>query len=236
MAKKRPKYSMRRYAAICLVGGLAATGLLLWLLAEFHEEMMEPFLSGLDTSLMAAVHAYTGPQLTGTMEAFTFAGSLAGLVPIVGLLVIVLWIRREWSDGVMLIVAMLGAGLLMLGLKLHFKRVRPDVPWALAHEHSFSFPSGHSILAVVLYGVITYLLWTRVQDWVWRGVIILGALGFIACIGVSRVYLGVHYPTDVAAGYFVGLVWLGVVIVSDWDYRRRFAVGTQQIGIAHGKD
>ena len=224
--RKKPKYSKRRYAAICLAGGLAATGLLLWLLAEFHEEMMEPFLSGLDKSLMTAVHALTTPSMTGMMEAFTFAGSLAGLVPIVGVLVIVLWIRREWSDGVMLIVAMAGAGLLMLGLKLHFKRVRPDVPWALAHEHSFSFPSGHSILAVVLYGVITYLLWTRVRAVIWRAVTIVGALGFIACIGVSRVYLGVHYPTDVAAGYMVGLVWLGVVIASDWDYRRRFAVGT----------
>ena len=211
----------------CMAGGLATCGLLMWLLAEFHEEIAEPYLSGLDASLMTMVHGWTAPWLTTVMETFTFVGSAGTLVPVVAALVIGFWLRREWSDGVMLIVAIGGAGLLMLGLKLHFRRVRPDVPWALVHEHSFSFPSGHSILAVVMYGVLTYLLWARVRQKRWRTAIIVAALGFIACIGLSRVYLGVHYPTDVAAGYFVGLVWLGVVIASDWDYQRRFAAGTE---------
>lgn len=100
-------------------------------------------------------------------------------------------------------------------MKLHFKRLRPEVPWAFVHEHSFSFPSGHSVLAIVIYGVIVYKTQDKLRSKWTKAILMAGALLMVVGIGVSRVYLGVHYPSDVAAGYFVGAVWLAAVIGSD---------------------
>jgi undecaprenyl-diphosphatase len=100
-------------------------------------------------------------------------------------------------------------------MKLHFKRLRPEVPWAFVHEHSFSFPSGHSVLAMVMYGVIVYKTRDKLRSKWAKAALMVGAFLMVMGIGVSRVYLGVHYPSDVAGGYFVGAVWLGAVIGSD---------------------
>src|ERR1022692_2626504 len=91
---------------------------------------------------------------------------------------------------------MAGAGALTAVLKLYFRRVRPDLPWAFVHEPSYSFPSGHSVLAVAVYGSLIFLgmrhlarTWERMAVCVVAGTSILG-------IGISRIYLGVHYPSD----------------------------------------
>src|ERR1017187_10872635 len=89
-------------------------------------------------------------------------------------------------------------------MKLHFKRLRPEVPWAFVHEHSFSFPSGHSVLAMVMYGVIVYKTQDKLRSRWAKAALMVGAFLMVAGIGMSRVYLGVHYPSDVAGGGFVG--------------------------------
>ena len=114
---------------------------------------------------------------------------------------------------------MVGAVILIGVLKLYFHRARPDVSWALAEEHSFSFPSGHSIVAVVLYGSLVYLGFPLLRQMWQRVVVSVVAVGMIAGIGLSRIYLGVHYPSDVAAGYLVGCAWLTTVMVAEWGVR-----------------
>jgi undecaprenyl-diphosphatase len=124
------------------------------------------------------------------------------------------WKRRD--NAVLVAAAALGGVALDEVMKLHFKRLRPEVPWAFVHEHSFSFPSGHSVLAMAMYGVIVYKTYDKLRS-VWaRAALMAGALLMVLGIGVSRVYLGVHYPSDVVGGYFVGAVWLAAVIGSDW--------------------
>ncbi|MEO7028290.1 MAG: phosphatase PAP2 family protein [Acidobacteriaceae bacterium] len=204
---------------LLLIGLLASVTVLL-AIAEFHEEIAEPFLAHLDTQILALVHAHTSPLLTAVMFRLTWIGSPAVLIPLIAALVLLLWWKQKRDEAVVLLAAMLGASALDTALKLHFKRVRPDVAWAFVHEHSFSFPSGHSVLAVALYGTLVYLgirfarpAWLRVG-------MILGAALLIFGIGYSRMYLGVHYPSDVAAGYMVGCMWLVTVIGADWIVRR----------------
>jgi undecaprenyl-diphosphatase len=106
-----------------------------------------------------------------------------------------------------------------VGLKLYFHRQRPDVPWFLAHESSFSFPSGHSVAAICLYGILGYVLTGRIQSLRARAATLGTAVFLVLGVGLSRVYLGVHYPSDVAAGYLAGLIWLLTVIGGDLRYR-----------------
>jgi len=100
-------------------------------------------------------------------------------------------------------------------------RVRPPVENALILEHGFAFPSGHSYFAVAFYGLLTYFLVRHFQQkWARIGVFILG-FGFILLLGISRIYLGVHWITDVVAAFSLSVAWL-VVIVAFIEYKRRF--------------
>jgi undecaprenyl-diphosphatase len=204
-----------KLAGLLLGIGLLFSILVLLGMAEFHEEIAEPFLTRVDQLGMEAIHAHDSTTLTHLALALSWIGSPRVFVLAVGLISIAMWRVKLKEDAVVLFVAIISSGVLDVALKLHFRRVRPDVPWALAQEHSFSFPSGHSVGAVVLYGMVTYLLWKHLHALWQRVVVIATALLLIGGIGASRVYIGVHYPTDVAAGYLVGLFWLLTVIATN---------------------
>ena len=198
------------------------------IMAKIHEEIAQPFLEHVDQSILQTIHAHGTPALTRLAFTLTFIGSPAALVPGIMIAAIVLWVIRLRHDAILLVVAIGGAALIDTVLKLHFRRIRPNVPWALVTEHSFSFPSGHSVGAVVLYGTITYLIWSHLHDLAQRAAIIASALLLIAGIGLSRVYIGVHYPTDVAAGYLVGLLWLLTLIGANEYLNREESRGPAQ--------
>ena len=201
-----------KLSALLLLLGLLFSVIVMLALAEFHEEIGEPFLARVDQLGMQIIHSHDTPTLTRMALALSWIGSPTTLFPCISIAAILFWGLRFRRDAVLLAAAMGGSGVLNTALKLHFRRVRPDVPWAFVTEHSFSFPSGHSVGAVVLYGIVTYLLWSHLHA-VWQRIAaITAALLLIAGIGASRVYLGVHFPTDVAAGYMVGLLWLLPVI------------------------
>jgi undecaprenyl-diphosphatase len=209
---KPPRADKARLFAFLLFLGLIMSVVVMLLMAKVHEEIAQPFLEHVDQHLMQVIHAHETPTLTRLALTLSFIGSPLALGPGIALAALVLWARKLRRDAILLILAIGGAALLDTILKLHFRRIRPTVSWALVTEHSFSFPSGHSVGAVVLYGTITYLIWSHLHDITQRVAVIASALLLIASIGASRVYIGVHYPTDVAAGYAVGLIWLLTLI------------------------
>jgi undecaprenyl-diphosphatase len=97
----------------------------------------------------------------------------------------------------------------------------------LIHERNFSFPSGHSTAAFALYGMLAYLLIDHMRSTAGKLVLLLVAVALVLGIGISRVYLGVHYPSDVAAGYLAGFIWLATLIGADLHVRHRAKLGTQ---------
>ena len=196
-----------------LIIGLLISGMLLLLLNEFHEEITEPWLSTVDLVAMKLIHSWTAPGLTRVMFAFSGIGSWQFLLPTVASIVVVLILLRRNADASILAIAVGGSAGLNVLLKLWFHRARPDVAWALTHEHSFSFPSGHAVAAFCFYATVTFLL-VRKRSVLTRTALILAAIFMIVGIGLSRVYLGVHYPSDVAAGYLVGTVWTATVLIS----------------------
>jgi len=207
------------FGALLLVS-LVASGVIMLALAEVHEHLGGPRMERWDAHIQDRVHGDTTPRLTRLMFALTEIGSPRALVPAVPAIAALLWWRRLRHATTVWLIATGGAGVLVGALKLHFRRVRPDLPWAFVHEPSFSFPSGHSVFAVVVYGMAIYICMRRLQrDWQ-RAALLAASGALIFGIGVSRIYLGAHYPSDVAAGYFVGAVWLTAVVGSDRYVRR----------------
>jgi undecaprenyl-diphosphatase len=202
-----------------LLAGLFASGFALLGLAEFHEEIAEPFLINMDRTVQEVVHEETSSLLTRVMFVLTWVGSPEVLFPAVPLVAALFWWRKLRREGLVLLVAMVGAASLNTALKLYFRRARPDPSWGLVQERSFSFPSGHSVSAVVLYGILVYLGMRHLHTLAQRIALIVVALVLIVGIGVSRIYLGAHYPSDVLAGYFVGCIWLITVMGADWFLR-----------------
>lgn len=145
---------------------------------------------------------------------------LSGILIIVG---VVFLLRRDWRHLLMLLVTCGGGSLLNVGLKMVFHRHRPR--FALEFdETSFSFPSGHAMDSFVAYGLLAYWLSSRVPRHRW--LVFVGAAAVVLTIGYARIYLGVHYLSDVVAGYSAGLIWLAVCITG-----YQFA-GHEQIGPA----
>src|SRR6185312_8842941 len=107
-----------------------------------------------DERLQEDIHNDASPGLTRYAFALSLIGSPKVLTPMILLFAALLWWRELRNASIVWLIATGGAGVLVLLLKLHFRRVRPDLPWAFAHEPTFSFPSGHSVLAVAVYGTL----------------------------------------------------------------------------------
>ncbi len=194
-------------------GQVAASTLLsVGLLTALDRRLDEPAVLRFDLGWQAAVHAHTSPRMTAAMLALTWIGSIkvvcTALAIVLGLQVA--FGRRRTA--IVLGSAMVGGLILNETLKLHFHRLRPQVPWSIGDEHTFSFPSGHSLFAVVLYGTLAWMALRRPHSQARRWSAIVPATLLPLGIGFSRIYLGMHYPTDVLAGFTVGLLWLVAVI------------------------
>jgi len=118
---------------------------------------------------------------------------------------------KQRLEALGLFICLIGEAVLNFLFKNLFERSRPDL-FRVVEEAGYSFPSGHAMVSVCFYGMLTYLIVRHISSWHWRLVVITLTLALIAAIGVSRVYLGVHYPTDVVAGYFAGGMWLAFCI------------------------
>ena len=139
------------------------------------------------------------------------------LVFIVGTALIGMWLmrRKSWDRMIFLYVDVGGAALLNLILKQIFVRPRPDYPLAYLTAPGFSFPSGHAMISVAFYGAIAYLSFAYLKRFRAKVLVSIGTLVISGFIGYSRVYLGVHYVTDVLAGWAAGTAWLAVCILVD---------------------
>jgi undecaprenyl-diphosphatase len=190
-------------ARLTLAIGFAIAAMFLFITLA-HEEA-EGSTRRFDSAVLAFFHAHQTPWLHALMHD---ASWLAGPVPqstvlVLGVLGFAL-AGRFWPDGLTLLVAGIGGAGLIVGLKRLFHRPRPEVIFA---HLGYSFPSGHSFFALVVYGMLAYWLTRdappRARWWGWTL-----AVTLILLVGFSRVFLGEHYPSDVAAGYAVALPWL----------------------------
>ena len=172
-----------------------------------------------DSSVRAGVHSCASPMLTRLMFAISFMGS-GGLIAS-ALVAFALFHHFQWRRAaIWLVVTLAGALVLDLTLKFAFHRARP-VPFFGPIPRTYSFPSGHSLFSFCFYGVLAGLLAGRVRSMSARVLIWLVAALLVLAIGLSRIYLGVHYPSDVIAGYLAGTIWAASMFALDRLRRQR---------------
>jgi undecaprenyl-diphosphatase len=204
-----------RLLSATLVIGLIAAAVALLVFSWLGREIVTGVTPGVDQSLRNAVHGYASPGLTKVMVAASLYGGPAWLVPF-GLALALAFLIRGWPRGALLVVVTLsGAGLLNMLLKQTFARTRPDPFFDYPLPVSHSFPSGHAFFAASLLGGLAVLLSDRIRSTPIRIAVWAVAIVLILLIGLSRVYLGVHYPSDVFAGYAVAVVWVAAVALGD---------------------
>jgi membrane-associated phospholipid phosphatase len=207
-------------SGLLLFGALLIAVAALFVLGWLAEEVLEGDTQKFDTFVRTAVHRYATPGLTRLMLGFSFLGSVA-VISVLWLVAICVFLYfRRARMAAMLGIAMAGAGVLDVALKLAFHRPRP-VPFFGATPSSYSFPSGHAFGSLCFYGMLAAILATRARGRSAKWCIWTGAVFLIGVIGISRIYLGVHYPSDVIAGYCAGAVWVGAVGFLDKILRNR---------------
>ena len=197
-----------------IVGLAIAAGSLL-LFGWLAEEVFEGETRSFDETVRNFIHGFSTPVLTGLMRFFSFLGSPLFLV-ILGLVLLaaLLYLRLK-RYAVLFLIVMGGELVLDLALKPYFGRVRPEPFFGYTLPASYGFPSGHAFGSLCFYGILAWIAAERLATMRAKFAVAACAIVLILCIGVSRIYLGVHYPSDVLAGYSVGLFWIGVVIFGD---------------------
>jgi undecaprenyl-diphosphatase len=151
----------------------------------------------------------------------TDLGSPTGALAFAAIVCAVLYRRRRLLEAALLPLVLGGAELLNLVLKLSFHRPRPEV--AFVHLDTYSFPSGHAMISTAAYGALAYLAWSRLRKRRARIALVAGTAVFVGLICFSRLYLGVHYLSDVLGGAAGGAFWLAVSIALQTVYGERFA-------------
>lgn len=175
-------------------------------------DMVRGYIVSFDLTLIEAIRSYTTTTLSRVVIVLTDLGAMPFYVVFGGIITIILWIRHHIVEGIMLVVCSGGSGLMTLLLKSIVMRIRPDMMPVIV-ETGYSFPSGHSVTAVCFYGYLAYLCYRYGKTDIARygGVVL--SITMIVMIGISRIYLGVHYPTDVIGGYIGGMMWLSLSIL-----------------------
>jgi undecaprenyl-diphosphatase len=195
--------------------GLVAAAGTLFLFYGLAEEVYEGDTRRFDESALAFINQLASPELTSFMRAVTYLGSNEFLLIAGAGVVLAFVLTRRGRAAVTLLITMAGAALLNVTLKLSFGRERPEPFFDTPLPESFSFPSGHALLSFCFYGVLAAVTTARVSGTARRAAVWAGAAALVILIGLSRVYLGVHYPSDVAAGYAAAFVWVMIVASAD---------------------
>jgi membrane-associated phospholipid phosphatase len=184
---------------------LLFVGLLLplWGFAELADEVREHEPFQFDEPILQFAHTLAGEGLDRVFVFFSAVGYQYGVVPFDIALIFALAWRRNMHEGMFAAVAIVGSALLNLSTKAFFARDRPSLWQSIAPETTFSFPSGHAMGSATLAWVLVLLAWRTP----WRWPVVITAAGFVVAVAFSRVYLGVHYPSDILAGWAAASVW-----------------------------
>lgn len=209
--------SHKSWQQLALYFGLYALPLIVFvkLADEVRERETLPF----DVAVLESVHRLSAPGLDTVVTSVTDFGYVwwVGGITLVVCAALIYW--RRYRDAAIVLVGVAGSAVLNLILKALFQRDRPELWARLVTENSHSFPSGHAMASMSLAAVIIVVLWpTR-----WRWLAVSGGALYVLVIGFTRLYLGVHYPTDIVAGWVMAAAWVVIVaaVVRRWQIHKK---------------
>lgn len=189
----------------------------LWLFVELADEIHELEDFYFDDALLWHAHALSSPTLDRFFVVVSALGYQWGVVPADIALTLGLLVARRWREATFAGVSLGGSALLNMATKQFFQRDRPALWESIAPEHTFSFPSGHAMGSATLAMVVVLLCWHTRFRW---PAVALAAL-FALTVGASRIYLGVHYPSDILGGWAAGIAWVSGVYLVLYRIRER---------------
>jgi undecaprenyl-diphosphatase len=199
------------YAAVgvFLIAAVALIVIAGLLFAKIADDVMEGSTQAFDDAVLLWLNQHASDKLTGVALDVTAlgAGTVVWLVVIIAS--VFLWSTRHHYSAILLWVAMAGAGLINSTLKAFYARPRPQLfEWRAPYAGETSFPSGHSMGSAVAYLSLAYLVSRLEPTKKLRRFTFFVAIVIIIAVGISRMYLGVHYPSDVMAGWAMGVIWM----------------------------
>ena len=194
-------------SAVWLAVGLAVSTFVTWAFFELADEVLEGDSRAFDRAVLLWIHDTFPDWWNEPMRLVTALGYFYVVVLLLAVAVFVFYRRGRWLSAVLLVVSTGGSIVLTTVLKGVFQRSRPELIESGYQASFYSFPSGHATVAVGLYGMLTVILAYRLRGAA-RWVVAACGLLLVLLIGLSRLYLGVHYPTDILAGYLSALLWL----------------------------
>lgn len=179
----------------------------LYLFGRLADGVVEEDVFFFDRPILLLARSLANPTLDQVMVTLSRIGYAWGVIPFdIGLLIL-LCLRKRWSKAVIWALSVGGAALLNVIAKTIFGRVRPDLWLSIEPETSLSFPSGHAMGSMALVAALVALMWpTR-----WRWLVLFTGTLFVFGVSLSRIYLGVHYPSDILAGWMASLAWVTCV-------------------------
>lgn len=201
-------------------------GAFILMTSEVHEASLgETELIGtLDHQAFEFAGKMRTPQRNAIAVDITALGSGTVLVIVVTVVVLLLSFRKWYIDIVQLLIAAIGSGVLSYVMKLYFVRPRPSGLTHLVLVQSYSYPSGHSLSSAAVYFTLAILWFLKLKNHLERTLSIMLSLTIMSLIALSRIYLGVHYLSDVLAGILVGVGWAAIVASVRIFYERRQSV------------
>ena len=212
------------------VTGWIVLAIALLLFGWLADEILRGEKPRFDTVVRDTVHQWASPQLTYCIRGITLLGSSVFLI---GMSIVLGWrlagVGRR-KAAVLLLLAVVGAQVLDETLKLVFHRHRPAAFFGYRDPASYSFPSGHAFSSSCFYGVLAAIVGARMDSRRQRILVWATVAFLVLLIGFSRVYLGVHYPSDVLAGYAAAVIWIGALRGGYKVWLRRWGQGGVRAG------
>jgi len=206
-----------------LAAGLLLSLGVIALFAELADEVVEGESRQFDTTVLLWIHGHSPDWLYGPMLFVTALGYYWVVIPLLLITASIFCFKGRKISAALLLVSAAGGIFLTTALKGLFQRVRPELFDSGYTASFYSFPSGHATIAVGFYGTLTLLVAWRLKGF-WRWAVAAAGVTLVLLIGFSRLYLGVHYPTDVLAGFLAAPLWISVVGIAYFlwrSFRRR---------------
>ncbi len=201
-----------RWQRIALAWALVLAPFLLW--GALAEDVWQRESFRFDAPILLWMHSHSNLWLDRVMLELSLVGGYT-LLFVSGALFLFLLFRSQRHNAIFVALCIGGVSALNLSAKMIFQRTRPDLWISLAPEPDYSFPSGHAMLSSAFVAMTLVLVWhatnSRARAGVWRIVSALVGVTFVVAVGVSRLYLGVHYPSDILAGWLASCAWIGLV-------------------------
>lgn len=182
--------------------------LCLWGLFIVADMIFEDKNLSFDENVFSLIKPWVNSTHTSIMQVITFIGSQNFLLPAnIFLICYYIFLKPNKTAALKIATISVSSVVVMFSIKLFLQRERPLVP-LIAKVHGYSFPSGHTFTSVTFYGIVAYLIYKNVKNIYFKWALIIFLILLILLIGYSRVYLRLHYASDVIAGFCLGLIWL----------------------------